>query len=131
MPGNPLLAESLYLAEYIERMGTGTLVMIRQCVEAGLPEPEFTVTDGFVTTVRRKALAGQVTGQVTGHRVRRLEQDERLHLAGDVDPQAGVLLAERSPGKSRPLRWRATPKETTSTDRSRFHSWVNEVSCKN
>ena len=66
VPGNPLLAESLYLAEYIERMGTGTLDMIRRCVEAGLPEPEFTVTDGFVTTVRRKALAGQVTGQVTG-----------------------------------------------------------------
>ena len=66
VPGNPLLAESLYLAEYIERMGTGTLDMIRRCVEVGLPEPEFTVTDGFVTTVRRKALAGQVTGQVTG-----------------------------------------------------------------
>lgn len=66
VPGNPLLAESLYLAEYIERMGTGTLDMIRRCVEAGLPEPEFTVTDGFVTTVRRKALAEQVAGQVTG-----------------------------------------------------------------
>ena len=66
VPVNPLLAESLYLAEYIERMGTGTLDMIRRCVEDGLPEPEFTVTDGFVTTVGRKALAGQVTGQVTG-----------------------------------------------------------------
>ena len=53
VPGNPLLAESLYLAEYIERMGTGTLDMIRRCVEAGLPEPEFAVTDGFVTTVGR------------------------------------------------------------------------------
>ena len=66
VPGNPLLAESLYLAEYIERMGTGTLDMIRRCVEAGLPEPEFAISDGFVTTVRRKALAGQVVGQVTG-----------------------------------------------------------------
>ena len=59
VPGNPLLAESLYLAEYIERMGTGTLDMIRRCVAAGLPEPEFAVTDGFVTTVRRAVLAGQ------------------------------------------------------------------------
>ena len=40
VPGNPLLAESMYLAEYIERMGTGTLDMIRRCVKAGLPEPE-------------------------------------------------------------------------------------------
>ena len=53
VPGNPLLAESMYLAEYIERMGTGTLDMIRRCVETGLQEPEFTVTDGFVATVRR------------------------------------------------------------------------------
>ena len=60
VPGNPLLAESLYLAEYIEGMGTGTLDMIRRCVGAGLSEPEFAVTDGFVTTIRRKALAGRV-----------------------------------------------------------------------
>ena len=53
VPGNPLLAESLYLAEYIERMGTGTLDMIRRCAQAGLPEPTFTMTDGFVTTVSR------------------------------------------------------------------------------
>lgn len=53
VPGNPLLAEPLYLAEYIERMGTGTLDMIRRCVEAGVPEPEFAVTDGFVATVPR------------------------------------------------------------------------------
>lgn len=53
IPGNPLLAESLYLAEYIERMGTGTLDMIRRCSEASLPEPEFSDTGEFVTTVWR------------------------------------------------------------------------------
>ena len=53
VPTNPLVAQSLYLAEYIERMGTGTLDMIRRCGQAGLPEPEFAVTDGFVTTIRR------------------------------------------------------------------------------
>ena len=61
-PGNPLLAESLYLTEYIERMGTGTLDMIRRCVEAGLPEPEFAVTDGFVTTIRRAVIPRRVSG---------------------------------------------------------------------
>lgn len=54
VPGNPLLAEPLYLTKYIERMGTGTGDMIKLCREAGLPEPEFTLTDGFVTTLRRK-----------------------------------------------------------------------------
>ena len=66
VPGNPLLAESLYLTEYIERMGTGTLDMIRRCVGVGLPEPEFAVTDGFVTTVRRAASREHAVGQVRG-----------------------------------------------------------------
>ena len=62
IPGNPLLAEPLYLTKYIERMGTGTRDMIQQCRDAGLPEPEFSLTDGFVTTIRRPG--GQVAGQV-------------------------------------------------------------------
>jgi len=49
VPGNPLLAEPMYLTRYIERMGTGTGDMIWRCLEAGLPEPEFAVTDGFQT----------------------------------------------------------------------------------
>ena len=68
VPGNPLLAESLYLMEYIERMGTGTLDMIRRCVAAGLPEPEFAVTDGFVTTVWRASANAEVPAPTTeGH----------------------------------------------------------------
>ena len=65
IPANPLLAESMYLVNYIERMGTGTLDMIRRCVAAGLPEPEFTVTDVFVARVWRSAPPDRV--QVAGH----------------------------------------------------------------
>jgi ATP-dependent DNA helicase RecG len=36
----------MYLAGYIERIGTGTRDMIQRCVEAGPAEPEFAVTDG-------------------------------------------------------------------------------------
>ena len=53
VPVNPLLAEPLYLASYIERMGTGTGDMIRLCREAGLREPEFAQRDGFVLTLWR------------------------------------------------------------------------------
>ncbi len=60
VPGNPLLAESMYLAEYIERMGTGTLDMISRCIDAGLPEPEFAVTQGFVTKIWRAEPARQL-----------------------------------------------------------------------
>ncbi|RQW77634.1 MAG: DUF4062 domain-containing protein [Methanothrix sp.] len=71
VPGNPLLAESLYLTKYIERMGTGVGDMIERCRSVGLPEPEFSLTDGFVTTIRRKpdqaikAVTGQATPPVT------------------------------------------------------------------
>ena len=53
LPGNPLLAESMYLLQYIERMGTGTVDMIRRCAEAGLPEPEFEVGAGFLIRIWR------------------------------------------------------------------------------
>ena len=66
MPGNPLLGEALYLTAYIERMGTGTLDMIRRCVETGLPEPEFAVADGFVTTIRRVVSPRRESGQTMG-----------------------------------------------------------------
>jgi len=53
VPHNPLLAEPLYLTQYIERMGTGTGDMIRRCRESGLKGPQFRIEDGFVLTVWR------------------------------------------------------------------------------
>ncbi len=41
VPRNPLIAEVLFLARYIEKVGTGTLDMIAGCLRAELPEPEF------------------------------------------------------------------------------------------
>ena len=53
LPRNRLLAEPLYLAGYIERMGTGTVDMIRRCADAGLPEPEFSSRREFRTRILR------------------------------------------------------------------------------
>ncbi len=66
VPANPLLAESMFLAEYIERMGTGTLDMIRRCREIGLPEPEFRVEDMFKVIIRR-TLTHECTVTVCGN----------------------------------------------------------------
>jgi len=41
LPRNPLIAESMFLAHYIEKVGTGTLDVIAGCQYAELPEPEF------------------------------------------------------------------------------------------
>ncbi|MBI5416467.1 DUF4062 domain-containing protein [Candidatus Poribacteria bacterium] len=40
-PVNPLLTTVLYLADYIQQAGSGTLEMVKQCKSQGLPEPEF------------------------------------------------------------------------------------------
>jgi len=48
IPRNPLIAEPLFLARYIERAGSGTLDMIELCRAAGLPPPEFRQEQGQV-----------------------------------------------------------------------------------
>lgn len=46
-PGNPLLVEILFLADYIQKAGSGTIEMVKQCRQAGLPEPEFVNNRGY------------------------------------------------------------------------------------
>jgi len=60
IPRNPLIAEPLYLARYIEKAGSGTLDMIDRCGEAGLPSPDFEERAGqFVTTIWRDWLTDE------------------------------------------------------------------------
>ena len=62
IPHNPLLADPLFLAGYIEQAGTGTLDMIARCRSAGLRQPGFRQDGGsFVQTLWRPNL--QVTPQ--------------------------------------------------------------------
>ena len=65
VPNNPLIAESLYLTRYIERVGSGTQTMIELCREAGLPEPQFELRSGsFVTTLWRDWLTDKVLAEL-------------------------------------------------------------------
>ncbi|HNZ54165.1 MAG TPA: DUF4062 domain-containing protein, partial [bacterium] len=54
IPGNPLIAEPMYLSGYIERMGTGTREIVKLCNEEGLKEPEFIQEEMFRTIIWRK-----------------------------------------------------------------------------
>ena len=103
IPTNLLLAESMYLAGYIERMGTGTGDIIRWCKDAGLQKkPEFVQEEIFKTIIWRNdnlnsdnqeivepagqqatgqvtgQATGQVTGQATGQVTGQVESDMRL-----------------------------------------------------
>ena len=57
VPRNKRLCEALFLANYIDKAGTGILDVLGKCREAGLPEPDF-VQDGdqFTVTLWRDAL---------------------------------------------------------------------------
>ena len=61
VPGNPLLPKPLYMTQYIERMGIGTLMMIQESIEHALPEPDFDQQPGeFVATLWRDWLTAHV-----------------------------------------------------------------------
>lgn len=65
VPYNPLVAESLYLTRYIERVGSGTQSMIELCRKAGLPEPQFEQRAGsFVITLWRDWLTDRVMAEL-------------------------------------------------------------------
>ena len=53
MPGNPLLAEPMFFKAYIERLGSGTMDMLRISKENNLQEPKFEQNDAFKAIIYR------------------------------------------------------------------------------
>jgi ATP-dependent DNA helicase RecG len=90
-PFNPLIAESLYLAKYIEKMGTGIQDMVEQCKNAGLKPPEFKQDDAFVITIWRKKgiafknIGGQISGQIGGQIGGQISETQQLILSLIMD----------------------------------------------
>ena len=79
IPANLLLAEPMYLAGYIERMGTGTGDIIRWCEDAGLQRaPEFVQEEIFKTIIWRKEENATAARQVTRQVTRQVESETRL-----------------------------------------------------
>ena len=61
---NPLLCEALFLTRYIEKYGTGILMMIRETLAHALPEPDFTQRGGtFTIALWRDWLTDQVLAE--------------------------------------------------------------------
>ena len=63
LPVNPLLANPVYLAGYIEQVGTGTNDVIDRCVELGLRKPEFRQDEDFTAVLWRKEVSGPVQSE--------------------------------------------------------------------
>lgn len=94
IPVNPTLARPVYLAGYIEQLGTGTTDLINHCLDLGLKRPEFRQDENFVSVIWRdktgeNSLAGHVKTTVQrlvlaigGHTITRKEIMEKLALKG-------------------------------------------------
>jgi predicted HTH transcriptional regulator len=58
---NARICEALFLTRYVEKYGTGTLMMIRESIEHALPEPDFDQREGeFSATLWRNWLTEKV-----------------------------------------------------------------------
>jgi ATP-dependent DNA helicase RecG len=89
IPANPLLAEPMYLAGYIERMGTGTGDIIRLCNEAGLKEPEFIQEEDFRTVIwRTLKTTVEASGEVSGEPTEQAEGVDNEEVNNNITLQA-------------------------------------------
>ena len=82
MPTNPTLATPMFLAGYIERMGSGTTDVVNDCLEAGLQEPTFEQTENFKATLWRRNVAQNVGQDIADNK--QLTQDIGQDIGQDV-----------------------------------------------
>jgi len=98
-PNNPMIARPLYLAHYIENLGTGTLDVIRLCREADLPMPEFEQRGNqFVVTLWRDWLTADVLAGL-GLNDRQRQAVMTMKVAGEIgntEYQALVRVSKRT-----------------------------------
>jgi len=81
---NHHLCEALFLARYIEKYGTGTLMMTRKSVDHGLPAPDFAAAAGeFGVTLWRDWLTEAVLEQAHLNDRQRAAV-ERIKIAGRI-----------------------------------------------
>lgn len=98
---HPRMMPSLRRARHTgySALGTGIRDMIERCQEAGLPEPDFSVSDGFMIAIRRPAAtAGRATVQVTAQD--KLQQERFL---SDLAAAFGLPAAQAAAQVSKVL----------------------------
>lgn len=99
MPQNPILAHPVYLAGYIEQIGTGTTDIVELCRQEGL-QVEFKQEGNFTTIIYRptgqvgEQVAGQAGEQATAQVV-----DLKEEIAGQVGEQVRSQVREQVTGQ--------------------------------
>ncbi len=95
-PTNPVIAHPLFMAGYIEHLGTGTTDIIADCEKLGLRTPEFIQSDDFRTIIYRAEKVSDLDEKVT-------EQTEKV--TEQTGKSNGVSSKSNGAGqKSNPVR---------------------------
>ena len=100
IPVNPLLAYPVYLAGYIEQVGTGTTDIIDKCLEYGLKKPVFSQGADFSVTIWRKnhEKAGNDIGNEVGNEI---GKDVGKDVGNDIGKEIGKnALPDKGPNKN-------------------------------
>jgi ATP-dependent DNA helicase RecG len=128
IPKNPLIADQFFLIKFIEKWGTGTIEMVRRCVEWGLPEPEFEFTGtSLIVTFRKTELTDEFL-RILGLNERQIKivkylkesefvtSSEYEKMFGITDRQARIDLSQlisqgliSKVGKARLTKYRLNP----------------------
>lgn len=85
-PVNPILANPIYLAGYIERLGTGTIDLIKECQSAGLAAPVFEEQEDFRVVLYRNELSGNEIDEKTGDEIDEKTGDEKTDNKTNLMP---------------------------------------------
>lgn len=88
-PTNPVLAHPLFMAGYIEHLGTGTTDMITNCEKLGLRTPEFIQTEDFRTIIYRAEKVSDLTQKVS-------DLDKKVSNLGEKVSNFGEKVTEQS-----------------------------------
>ncbi len=87
-PTNPVIAHPLFLAGYIEHLGTGTTDMITACEGYGLRAPEFLQAEDFRTIIYRKEKESDFIGDLSDIKEKVTEPDEKVTGLGEKSNRA-------------------------------------------
>ncbi|MBQ9212374.1 MAG: transcriptional regulator, partial [Bacteroidales bacterium] len=89
-PTNPVIAHPLFLAGYIEHLGTGTTDLIAACEQYGLQTPEFYQAEDFRTVIYRKTKVSDPDEKVTNSSEKVTNLDKKVtNLGGEVTKHGG------------------------------------------
>jgi ATP-dependent DNA helicase RecG len=139
---NHRICEALFLTRYIEKFGTGTLMMIRESAAHGLPEPQFEQRPGeFVIKIWRDWLTETVLAEL------QLNQRQRQAISylkthgriGNSEYQRLVVTAKRTAHRDLTemiekrvlVRTGTRGKGTFYTLRQLGHNWANWATAAN